>query len=176
MPARGVTDREGAMDQPHPNAALGDAPIRMIGRDELVELIRSLTPEECLEPGYQHDRDWTVRDIVAHLGCRLAEAEMQLERIGAGTYEGRDVDVDARNAVFLEAMSGQPWEVAWVQANAVRTLMVQDWCALTEPADDAARWIRKSGRDHYTEHLERLREWVIELISRREAGTSEPPG
>jgi hypothetical protein len=137
------------------------------GWHEVVELVRSLTPEECLEPGYYRNPDWTVRDVVAHLGTWLAEAEVQLERIKAGTYEGHEVDVDGLNALFLAAMHDQPWEVAWVQANAGRTMMVQVWFDTHEPIDEAAWWMRKSGGDHYAEHLERLREWVDELVRRR---------
>jgi hypothetical protein len=134
---------------------------------ELASLVRALTPEECMQPGYYRDPDWAVRDVVAHLGTWLAEAEVQFERINAGTYEGHDVDIDGLNATFLAAMADQPWEVAWVQANAGRTLMIQDWYALREPADEAAWWIRKSGSEHYAEHLGRLREWVAELVARR---------
>jgi hypothetical protein len=133
--------------------------------------VRSLTPDECLVPGYYLDPDWTVRDLAAHLGTWLAEAEVQLERLTAGTYAGHDVDVDALNAAFLEALRDQPWTVAWIQANAGRTRMVEEWHALREPTDEAAWWIRKSGRDHYLEHLDRLRAWVDELISRRFATT-----
>ena len=50
--------------------------------------------------------------------------------MSAGTYEGHDVDIDALNAAFLEAMAGQPWDVAWVQANAGRTRMLEEWYAL----------------------------------------------
>ena len=85
----------------------------------------------------------------------------------SGTYEGHDIDIDALNAVFLAAMADQPWDVAWVQANAGRTMMVTTWHGLTDPSDEAAWWIRKSGGDHYAEHLGRLREWVAELIARR---------
>ena len=134
---------------------------------ELTDLVRSLTPEECLAPGYFRDPDWTVRDLVGHLGTWLAEAERQLERMSAGTYEGHDVDIDALNEVFLAAMVGQPWEVAWLQANAGRSRMVDEWSRLPEPTDEAAWWIRKSGSDHYAEHLDRLREWTAELIARR---------
>jgi len=134
---------------------------------EVVGLVRSLTPEECLEPGYQRDPDWAVRDVVAHVGTWLAEAEVQFERMGAGTYEGHDVDVDALNASFLAGMRGQPWEVAWVQANAGRTMLLHEWYLLRQPTDEAAWWIRKSGGDHYAEHLGRLREWATELIERR---------
>jgi hypothetical protein len=149
----------------HPYASDIEAERR--GWYEMIGLVRVLTPEECLEPGYQEDPAWTVRDVVAHLGCWLAEAEVQLERMTAGTYEGHDIDVDALNVIFLDAMAGQPWDVAWVQANAARTILLQDWVALSEPSDEAAWWIRKSGYDHYAEHLDRLRDWVAELVARR---------
>lgn len=134
---------------------------------ELTTLVRSLTPDECLAPGYYREPDWTVRDLVAHLGTWLAEAEVQFERMSAGTYEGHDVDVDALNTQFLAAMHGQPWEVAWVQANAGRTRMVEEWWHLDRPSEEAAWWIRKSGGDHYADHLDRLRSWIAELIERR---------
>jgi len=157
----------------HPYAAELEA--ERSGWYELADLVRSLTPIECLEPGYQRDPDWTVRDVVAHLGTWLAEAEVQFERITAGTYEGHDIDIDALNATFLAAMHGQPWDVAWVQANAGRTRMVQEWFRLEHPTDEAAWWIRKSGGDHYGEHLERLREWIAELIGRRTSVLHESP-
>ena len=158
----------------HPYVAEIEAERR--GWSELAALVRSLTPEECLVPGYYVDPDWTVRDLVAHLGPLLAEAEIQLERLNAGTYAGHDVDIDALNAAFLEALRDQPWDVAWVQANAGRTRMVQEWYALREQTDEAAWWVRKSGPEHYLEHIGRLREWVDELIGRRSNATElDPP-
>lgn len=157
------------MDQPHQNAAFE---AERSGWYELAELVRSLTPEECLMPGYYREPDWAVRDLVAHLGTWLAQAESQFERMSAGTYEGHDVDVDALNAALLAAMEGQPWEVAWVQANAGRTRMLDEWSDLDETTDEVTWWIRKSGGDHYAEHLARLREWTAELIERRTAGAA----
>jgi hypothetical protein len=58
----------------------------------------------------------------------------------------------------------------WVQANSARSMLVQDWHELQHPTDEAAWWIRKSGVDHYAEHLGRLREWVAELTRRRGSG------
>jgi hypothetical protein len=135
---------------------------------ELAALVRSLTVEECLTPGYYRDPDWSVRDLAGHVGTWLAEAEVQFDQIMAGTCEGHDVDIDALNATFLEAMRDQPWDVAWVQANAGRTMMLQAWSALPAPTDEAAWWIRKAGPEHYGEHLPRLRDWVAELMSLRE--------
>ena len=137
---------------------------------ELAHLVRSLTPEEYLEPGYYRDPDWTVRDVVAHLGTWLAEAQLQFERITARTYEGHDVDIDGLNAALLAGMDGQPWRVAWVQAQAARTRMIEEWHALRDPSDEAAWWIRKGAADHYAEHLDRLRGWSAELIARRPTG------
>ena len=149
----------------HPYLAELDA--ERHGWYELAELVRRLTPEECLVPGYYRDPDWTVRDLVAHLGTWLAEARVQLSRLEAGTYAGHDIDIDALNEAFAAAMRDQPWSVAWTQANAARTMMVQDWYALRRPNDEAAWWLRKSGVDHYAEHLGRLRAWIAELVGRR---------
>lgn len=165
-----MSSDQGAVLEPppdHPYAAEIDAERR--GWYEIVDLVRSLTPEECLEPGYQYDPDWTVRDVVAHVGTWLAEAQVQFERMNAATYQGHGVDVDALNAALLDGMQGQPWQIAWVQANGGRTRMLDEWYRLSDQSDEAAWWIRKSGGDHYLEHLDRLREWAAELIARREA-------
>ena len=138
-----------------------------LGWHALEDAVRPLTAEEWLEPGYYRDPDWSVRDVVAHLGTWLGAAAVHLEQISAGTYVDHELDIDAMNARFLAAMADQPREVAWVQANAGRTIMLESWYALTDPTDDAAWWIRKSAAEHFAEHLPRLREWVDELLARR---------
>jgi hypothetical protein len=133
----------------------------------LSSLVRGLPEEQRLTPGYYRDPDWNLRDLVAHVGTWLAEAQAQFERITAGTYRGHDVDIDALNAALLDAMADQPWDVAWVQANAGRTRMLDAWYELREPNDEAAWWIRKAAGEHYAEHLDRLAAWVEELDERR---------
>ena len=163
-----MTEQNVAVTPPpagHPYAPEIEA--ELLGWYEIAGLVRSLTRDECLEPGYYRDPDWTVRDVVGHIGTWLAEAQLQFERLAAGTYEGHDVDIDALNASFLEALKGQPWEVAWLQATAGRTRMIAEWYRLREPNDEAAWWIRKAAADHYAEHVPRLREWVADLIARR---------
>lgn len=141
---------------------------------ELVALVRSLTPEECLVPGYYRDPNWSVRDAVAHLGTWLAEAQAQLERMHAGTYDGHDIDIDAMNADFLAAMHDQAWPTCWVQANAGRTRMLDEWFKHPAVSDEASWWVRKSGAEHYAQHIGRLREWTAELHDRR--GREGPGG
>ncbi len=152
---------------PNDHPYLAELTAERLGWYELAELVRVLTPEECLVAGYYRDPDWTVRDVVAHLGTWLAEGQVQFQRMRAGTYEGHDLDIDALNVAFAQAMRDQPWEVVWLQANAARSMLVLDWHELVEPSAEAAWWIRKSGVYHYAEHLERLRPWVAELVSRR---------
>ena len=134
---------------------------------EIVALVRRCLPQERMVPGYYTDPDWSLRDLVGHLGTWLAEAASQFERMQAGTYEGHDIDIDGLNATFLEALRGQPWDVCWSQAQAGRTRMRQAWALLPEPNDEASWWIRKSAVDHYAEHRDRLAAWVDELVARR---------
>jgi hypothetical protein len=155
------TEVEPAAPQDHPF----DAEIEgeRAGWYELLELVHSLDPAEIARPGYYRDPDWSVADLVAHLGTWLAEAGIQLRRIEAGTYRPRDLDIDALNAEFRAAMSGQPWEVILTQAQASRYRMLRVWYALPSRTAAAAWWVAKAGPDHYREHLGRLRTWVSEL-------------
>ncbi len=130
---------------------------------ELLELVRSLDPADVVRPGYYRDPDWSVADLVAHLGTWLAEAGSQLRQIEAGTYRPSDLDIDAINAKFRAAMGGQPWEVISTQAQASRHRMLEVWYALPSRTDAAAWWVAKAGAEHYREHLGRLRAWVLEL-------------
>jgi hypothetical protein len=134
---------------------------------EILRLVQSLDEDEILDPGYYPDSGWSVADVVAHLGTWLAEAGVQLERIKAGTYAPRELDIDAMNAQFRAAMQGQPWSVVIRQARASRIRMLRVWSSLTKPSDAAAWWVAKAGAEHYEEHVGRLREWVSELHARR---------
>jgi hypothetical protein len=46
---------------------------------------------------------------------------------------------------------------------AARAMMLGAWARLSARTEAADRWVRKSGAEHYAEHLPRLREWVAEL-------------
>ena len=100
---------------------------------------------------------------MAHVGTWLAQAQVQLEQIGAGTYEDGPIDIDALNAQFLATMGEQPWSIVWTQAHAARTMMLLTWFGLDTRTDAADWWVRKSGADHYAEHLHRLRDWVGDI-------------
>lgn len=162
-------DQENAVptlvEPPTPRGHPYDAEIEAerAGWYELLELVASLDPDEIARPGYYRDPDWSVADLIAHLGMWLAEAGIQLERIHAGTYEPRDIDIDALNAEFRDAMTGQPWQVVLTQAQASRHRMLEVWYALPSRSDTAAWWVAKAGAEHYREHLGRLRTWVSTL-------------
>jgi hypothetical protein len=137
------------------------------GWNELATLVGSVTTDERAIEGYYVSPDWSILDVLGHIGAWLAEGHLQLERIGAGTYVHAEVDIDAINAQLLDALHGQTWAVTWTQANAARTMLLQRLAGLGGVGEDARWWIRKAGPDHYAEHLPRLREWVAELQRRR---------
>ena len=91
---------------------------------EIAALCRSLDAAERIRPGYFRNPDWSVKDLVAHLGTWMAEAEIQLLRIEAGTYVEERLDIDGLNAQFLEAMRDQGWDTVWGQAVSARVQML----------------------------------------------------
>lgn len=130
---------------------------------ELRSTIDAFEPEQTLVPGYFAE-GWTAKDGFAHIGTWLAEAGAALEQIRGGTYvELRTDELDELNARFLDAMRDVPLADVKAQAIAARARMLHAWTEMTEPGDAAIEWIRKSGPEHYEEHLPRLRAWLREL-------------
>jgi hypothetical protein len=121
--------------------------------------------EQASRPGYFAE-GWSAKDALAHVGTWLAEAGAALEQIRGGTYvELRSDELDALNARFLEAMRDVPLADVKSQATAARARMLHAWTEMAEPNEIAARWIAKSGPEHYREHLPRLQAWLDELRS-----------
>ena len=152
---------------PVPTAYRSEVDLEHAHWSEIGALVRLLSRDERIVPGYFRDPDWTVKDLVAHLGVWLAEAATELTNIAANAYEPRDLDVDMRNAETLAAWRDEPWDVVWGHAVAGRANMLQRWFALRAPSDPADLWVRKAGAEHYGEHLPQLRAWVAELIDIR---------
>ena len=131
---------------------------------ELHDLIDSLPRDKLGEPGY-FEEGWSAKDLVAHIGSWLAEAGVVLERIRSRTYRSEEIDIDAMNKTFYDAMHDVTCPDVKAQAFTARNRMLRAWRSLPEHSPEADRWIRKSGSEHYAEHLPRLREWARELGS-----------
>jgi hypothetical protein len=129
---------------------------------ELHGLVDSLPVDKVEEPGYFAE-GWSAKDLVAHIGSWLAEAGVVLERIRFGTYRPEEIDIDAINETFYDAMHDVAFADVRAQGIAARNRMLRAWRSLPEPSPEANRWIGKAGPEHYAEHLRRLREWVQEL-------------
>jgi hypothetical protein len=134
---------------------------------EIVALVELLTPDERGAPGYFMDPDWSVKDLVAHLGWWHAEARSELLKIATRMYEPHDFDIDRRNAETLAARRAEPWDLVWARATGARAWMLEAWFGLGGRSTAANQWVRKAGAEHYGEHLDRLREWASELIDLR---------
>src|SRR6266496_4151894 len=96
------------------------------GWEELHALLDSLSPDQAEQPGY-YPEGWCAKDVLAHIGAWLAEAGVILERILVGTYRPEEIDVDALNRQFLEALKDVPADIVLAQAWAARTRMQQAW-------------------------------------------------
>jgi hypothetical protein len=97
----------------------------------------------------------------------MAQGAQMLRRIAAGTYRDDEIDIDAENARFLEAMRDIPLATVHLQVASAHAELLAAWAQLPEVTDAAAYWVRKAGPDHMEEHLPRLEEWIEELTGRR---------
>lgn len=131
------------------------------------ELVGLLTEEERRVPGFYRDPDWSVKDMIAHLGAWMTEARVQLLDIAARSYVPHDAEIDARNAATAAATKNEPWDSVWARTTGARAWMLEAWFGLSRRDEVADQWIRKAGAEHYGEHLTRLRDWVAELIALR---------
>jgi hypothetical protein len=128
-------------------------------------VIDRVTPEIAAQPGY-FEEGWTAKDAIAHLGTWMARGATMLRQIAAGTYREGEIDVDAENERFLDAMRDVPLKTVHLQASAAHNELLSAWAQLPEITPAAAYWVRKAGPEHYAEHLPRLEAWVDELSRR----------
>lgn len=130
-----------------------------------MDLLERVPANQVSTPGYYRE-GWSVKDVVAHVGTWLAEAGVAIERIRNGTYAAAEIDIDVLNAQFLAAMRDVPFDIVRLQAWSARTMLRRQYFSLPiDPPAEATWWVRKSGPEHYDQHLPRLREWVDELAT-----------
>jgi hypothetical protein len=134
---------------------------------EFMGVVASLTEEQILVVGYDLAGGWSVKDLIAHIGCWLAEADCMLERIREGTYREDPLDTDARNREFFEANHDLAPGVVRAECSASRSRALIAWDALPEVTEPAEEWFTESTTRHYAEHLPSLVAWADELRSRR---------
>jgi hypothetical protein len=127
-------------------------------------VIDLITPETASIPGY-YSEGWTAKDAVAHLGTWMAEGAAVLRQLAAGTYREGELDVDAANARFLEAMRDVPLEMVHLQVSAAHTELLRAWTELPEVSPASEFWVRKAGPEHLEEHLPELEAWVEGLTT-----------
>ena len=128
-------------------------------------IIDRITPDIAELEGY-FPEGWTAKDAIGHLGAWMARGATVLRQIASGTYREGEIDVDAENARYLEAMRDIPLDTVHLQAAAAHGELLRAWAQLPEITPEATYWVRKAGPEHYAEHLPRLESWVEELTQR----------
>ena len=129
---------------------------------ELKTLVRSLDPEQVVREGY--NEAWSVKDLLAHLGCWYAEGSKALTQMRMDTYRKRDLGVDAMNAEWYDVWRDRDLVMVRSEINAARWRFLEEWSRIVELTDAAEEWFRDTSYGHYEEHLPRLRAWVAELV------------
>jgi Mycothiol maleylpyruvate isomerase N-terminal domain len=124
----------------------------------LCGLIEGVPAERLLEAGVTPE--WSVKDLLAHIGSWMAEAACVLERIRLGTYQSRSLHVDEMNRQFYDAWKDQALPIVWAELESARTRMYQEWGALQQITPEAEEWFVESGPDHFDEHLPALRAFL----------------
>jgi hypothetical protein len=128
------------------------------GYESLTALLARLAAQDLTEPGLTPD--WTVKDLLAHLGCWMAEAAHVLERVRLGTWESSPLDVDAKNREFYDACCDLDARAVKCELWSARAMMLHAWGALPEITPVAEEWFVESGSAHYREHLPDLERFV----------------
>src|SRR4029079_5153684 len=103
---------------------------------------------------------WTAKDLMAHLGCWMAEAANVIEQIRFGTFDSAPVDVEDMNARFYDVMKDQPLRDVWAEMESARTRMFQEWGALAEITPEAEEWFVESGPAPRAQHLPERRAFL----------------
>lgn len=128
-------------------------------------VIDRITPDMAELPGY-FSEGWSAKDAVGHIGTWMARGAQVLRQIASGTYREDEIDIDAENERFLEAMRDVPFDTVHLQVAAAHAELLGAWAQLRELSPEASYWVRKAGPEHVAEHLPRLEEWVDELTRR----------
>jgi hypothetical protein len=133
---------------------------------ELRGLLASVSPDLMLEDGYQPE--WSIKDLLAHLACWMAEAAQALQQMRLGTYRRVELDEDEMNRGFWEACRDLDLHDVWAQIHSARGRMLEELDLLPEDRLDehAVDWFRDSGAAHYREHLPGLEKWLGDLRGR----------
>lgn len=134
------------------------------GWQEVSALLSRLDREQMQRPGLTPE-GWSVKDLIGHLACWMAEAARELERTRLGTYEPFRRDIDELNREFYEACRDQDLPTLKVELAASRNRMLQEWQALPQITPEAEQWFEESGPAHYAEHVGELRRWVDSLTT-----------
>jgi hypothetical protein len=144
------------------------------GWEELWTVLARLTPDEMRAPGLTDE--WSVKDLLAHLGSWMAETVVVLEQIRAGTWTGFGTSTDEANAEFYETWKDEDLSTVRAELSSSRIRMLQEWDAMPEIDADAEEWFVESGHAHYAEHLKDLRAFADRVAPTDGPAAGQIPG
>src|SRR5215208_1340798 len=103
---------------------------------------------------------WSAKDVMIHVGFWAADCADVLDRIGAGTWDGRDDEtpgsIQATNREGFERSRGMASAEIRSALEDGRRRMVSAFAGLEAVTSEAWEWFEESGPLHYASHLRDL--------------------
>lgn len=136
---------------------------------ELHDVCAKLTDDQWGRAGI--NGGWTVKDLLAHIGCWAAEAARRLECIRAGA-PSKGPDVEAFNAASFEACRDLTVHEVIAMASAAHHRLQEeiDLIAPVALSGKVVDMIHECADRHYREHLAQLRAFMTDDIEAGGAG------
>lgn len=101
--------------------------------------------------------DWSPKDVLAHIACWHAEAEMFFEQLRSADTPPRWPDVETFNAESREKCRDMTAREVQAMSGAARHRFREEISLVAEPlAEKHVRAIRNCGALHYAGHIEML--------------------
>ncbi|MEX2275144.1 MAG: maleylpyruvate isomerase N-terminal domain-containing protein [Actinomycetota bacterium] len=128
--------------------------------NELHDLVERVPLDACDDPTLP--AEWSVNDVLFHVGAWLADCANEFERMGAGTFVPSDESSDGQNAAWLEVSRGMDAQGCRAQFESGHSQMLHHFGDLREIDPHAIEWFEESGPMHYRAHAPDLRAWLAE--------------
>jgi Mycothiol maleylpyruvate isomerase N-terminal domain len=132
--------------------------------DRLLAALDGVLPDRFEEPTIT-PAGWSLKDLMFHIGAWCADAQVQLERMKAGTFEPRidtSSDIERQNEEWFELSRALDVKTCEAELASARTMMLAAWGELEQITPDAWEWFEESGPLHYAKHIKDIKEWLGE--------------
>lgn len=129
---------------------------------ELHAVFERIPPDRFEEPTVTPE-GWSPKDVMFHVGAWMADCQIQLERMRAGTFDPGEetrATIERRNTEWFELSRTMSHHDVRGEFEAARQRMVEEFGSMPDVTPDAWEWFEESGPLHYAKHVNDLEGWL----------------